>query len=242
MFSHLSQPAWTEPKRNQQGRQTPELRKRGGREDVFVCSGPLLMKVDHNKQIKETIIEAFLRELRKSECFIGHFPPFEKSLAKFKMQQCHTLPTILEGLNSIESLPQLHNIWIFSDSRSAIQHLANWHNVRDRTGTGILKILKRLFLSREIHFQGIPSHVNIAGNEIVDSLARAGAGETTTPAAPLTYLELFSKYKAKNKAIWMIPPVHPWYQSKYSGGSLVRGSSRRDPTALTRFLSGHLMS
>ncbi|GFV55580.1 hypothetical protein TNCV_1820671 [Trichonephila clavipes] len=40
----------------------------------------------------------------------------------------------------------------------------------------------------------------------------------------------------------MIPPVHPWYQSKYPGGSLVQGSSRRDPTALTHFLSGHLMS
>ncbi|GFV83186.1 RNase H domain-containing protein [Trichonephila clavipes] len=64
-----------------------------------------------------------------------------------------------------------------------------------------------------------PSHVNIAGNEIADSLARAGAGETTTPAAPLTYLELFSKYKAKNKAIWMIPPVHPWYQSERLLGS-----------------------
>ncbi|GFX30614.1 trimethyllysine dioxygenase, mitochondrial [Trichonephila clavipes] len=74
------------------------------------------------------------------------------------------------------------------------------------------------------------------------SLARAGAGETTTPAAPLTYLELFSKYKAKNKAIWMIPPVHPWYQSKCPGGFLVRGSSRRDQTALTHFLSDHLMS
>ncbi|GFX00745.1 RNase H domain-containing protein [Trichonephila clavipes] len=59
--------------------------------------------------------------------------------------------------------------------------------------------------------------------------------------APLTYLELFSKYKAKNKAIWMIPPLHPWYQNKNPGGSLVRGSSR-DQTALTRFLSCHLMS
>ncbi|GFU39310.1 uncharacterized protein TNCV_3811531 [Trichonephila clavipes] len=37
-------------------------------------------------------------------------------------------------------------------------------------------------------------------------------------------------------------PVHPWYQSKYPGGFLVRGSSRRDQNALTRFLSGHLMS
>ncbi|GFX77944.1 hypothetical protein TNCV_909611 [Trichonephila clavipes] len=33
--------------------------------------------------------------------------------------------------------------------------------------------------------------VSIAGNEIADSLARAGASESTTPAAPLTYLELF---------------------------------------------------
>ncbi|GFX49846.1 hypothetical protein TNCV_784091 [Trichonephila clavipes] len=40
----------------------------------------------------------------------------------------------------------------------------------------------------------------------------------------------------------MIPPVHPWYQSKCPGSSLVRGSGRRDQTALTRFLSGHLMS
>ncbi|GFW97418.1 uncharacterized protein TNCV_4990951 [Trichonephila clavipes] len=52
-----------------------------------------------------------------------------------------------------------------------------------------------------------------------NSLARTGAGETTMPAAPLTYLGLFSKYKAKNKAIWMIPHVHPWYQRKYPGGS-----------------------
>ncbi|GFW32556.1 transposable element Tcb1 transposase [Trichonephila clavipes] len=50
------------------------------------------------------------------------------------------------------------------------------------------------------------------------------------------------KNKAKNKAILMIPPLHPWYQSKYSGDSLVRGSSRGDQTTLTRFLSGHLMS
>ncbi|GFU08419.1 RNase H domain-containing protein [Trichonephila clavipes] len=69
-----------------------------------------------------------------------------------------------------------------------------------------------------IHLQWILSHVDIAGNEIADSLAKAGAGETTTPAAPFPYLELFSKYKARNKTIWMAPPVHPWYQSKFPGG------------------------
>ncbi|GFX66129.1 HTH_Tnp_Tc3_2 domain-containing protein [Trichonephila clavipes] len=44
------------------------------------------------------------------------------------------LVAILGGLISIESLPQQHDIWIFSDSRSAIQHLANRQNVMDRTG------------------------------------------------------------------------------------------------------------
>ncbi|GFX54446.1 RNase H domain-containing protein [Trichonephila clavipes] len=150
------------------------------------------------------------------------------------------LVAILEGLNSIESLPQLYDVWSFSDIRSAIQHLANWHNVRDRTGADILKILKRLSLSHQIHFQWILSHVDIAGNEIVDSLARAGAGETTTSAAHVTYLELFSMYKTKNKDICMVPPVHLWYQSKYPGGFLVRGCSGRGQTALTRFLIVYL--
>ncbi|GFT68183.1 RNase H domain-containing protein [Trichonephila clavipes] len=85
------------------------------------------------------------------------------------------------------------------DSRSAIQHLTNRHNVRDRTGTDILNILKRLSLSRQIHFQRIPPYVNIAGNEIADSLARAGAGETTMSATPFTYLELFQSIKQRIK-------------------------------------------
>ncbi|GFV40721.1 uncharacterized protein TNCV_5055011 [Trichonephila clavipes] len=40
----------------------------------------------------------------------------------------------------------------------------------------------------------------------------------------------------------MIPPVHLWYQSKCPGSFLVSGSSRRDQTAPTRFLSGRLVS
>ncbi|GFW01221.1 hypothetical protein TNCV_4514201 [Trichonephila clavipes] len=59
--------------------------------------------------------------------------------------------------------------------------------------TSLLKILKRLSFSRQIHLQWIPSHTNIAGNEIAHSLARAGTGETTTPAASLINLELFFK-------------------------------------------------
>ncbi|GFY18644.1 RNase H domain-containing protein [Trichonephila clavipes] len=73
-----------------------------------------------------------------------------------KPDSCSVFPSelvaFLEGLNSIDSLPQLHNIRIFPVSRSAIQHLPNWHNVRDRAGKDIFKMLKRLpFLIRSTY-------------------------------------------------------------------------------------------
>ncbi|XP_015915890.2 ribonuclease H-like [Parasteatoda tepidariorum] len=115
------------------------------------------------------------------------------------------LIAILEGLDSIMSLSRFIDIWIFSDSKSAIQHLIDWHNVRDSIGADILRKLKHLSLSHRIHFQWIPSHVDIAGNKIADGLARAE--EAITTVAPLTYLEHFSKCKAKNMVIWTVPPV-----------------------------------
>ncbi|GBO18676.1 hypothetical protein AVEN_147863-1 [Araneus ventricosus] len=47
----------------------------------------------------------------------------------------------------------------------------------------------------------IPSHANIQDNEIADALAKAGADDASVPSAPLTYLELFSRAKSKNKTI-----------------------------------------
>ncbi|GBL92678.1 hypothetical protein AVEN_119078-1 [Araneus ventricosus] len=72
--------------------------------------------------------------------------------------------------------------------------------------------LKSLSISYWIHLQWIPSHVNIQGNKISDALAKAGADDASVPSAPLTYLELFSRDKSRNKTIWLIPPEHHWYQ------------------------------
>ncbi|GBN12974.1 hypothetical protein AVEN_217680-1, partial [Araneus ventricosus] len=79
-------------------------------------------------------------------------------------------------------------------------------------------------------------------NEIADALAKAGADDASVPSAPLTYLELFSRAKSRNKTIWLIPPVRHWYQGSRPGGSLSLDCSRRDQTTLTRFLSGHIRS
>ncbi|GBN16955.1 hypothetical protein AVEN_182785-1 [Araneus ventricosus] len=44
--------------------------------------------------------------------------------------------------------------------------------------------------------------------------------EASVPFAPLTYLELFSRAKRRNKTNWLIPPVHQWYQGSRPGGCL----------------------
>ncbi|GBM63031.1 hypothetical protein AVEN_54711-1 [Araneus ventricosus] len=148
------------------------------------------------------------------------------------------LIAIDEGLDSLSFVSCSNEIWILTDSRSSIQHLANWHRVRDNTGINILNKLKNLSVSYRIHLQWIPSHVNIQTNEIADALAKAGADDASVPSAPLTYLELFSRAKSRNKTIWLIPPEHHWYRGSRPGGCLSNDCSRRDQTTLTRFLSG----
>ncbi|GBN56315.1 hypothetical protein AVEN_16017-1 [Araneus ventricosus] len=85
-----------------------------------------------------------------------------------------------------------------------------------------------------------PPHLQ--SKEIADALAKAGAGDASVPSALLTYLELFSRAKSRNKIIWLIPQVHHWYQGSRPGGCLSINCSRRDLTTLTRFLSGRIRS
>ncbi|GBM05533.1 hypothetical protein AVEN_94807-1 [Araneus ventricosus] len=61
---------------------------------------------------------------------------------------------------------------------------------------------------RESH----PSQKEGGSNEIADALTKAGADDASAPSVPLTYLELFSRAKSRNKTIWLIPPEHHWYQ------------------------------
>nr|GBM42661.1 hypothetical protein AVEN_138693-1 [Araneus ventricosus] len=75
-----------------------------------------------------------------------------------------------------------------------------------------------------------------------DAVAKAGADDASVPSAPLTYLELFSRAKSRNKTIWLIPPVHHWYQGSRPDGCLSIDCSRSDQTTLNGFLSGHIRS
>ncbi|GFT39240.1 RNase H domain-containing protein [Trichonephila clavipes] len=147
------------------------------------------------------------------------------------------LIAIDEALGSLASLPTGKEIWILSDSRSAIQHLSNWQSGRDNVGVSILTKLKRLSTSHQIHLKWIPSHAVLEGNETANTLAKAGACEVPEPSAPLTSLETFSRTKHQNKTTWITP------QSIIGISVLVLealGFKRQDQTLLAHFRSGHL--
>ncbi|GFV33196.1 RNase H domain-containing protein [Trichonephila clavipes] len=138
------------------------------------------------------------------------------------------------------SIPGSNSIWILSDSRSAIHHLSKWHKVGDNAGVDILEKLKRLSSFREIHLQWVPSHVNIAGNEIADSLAKDGAAQHTMNSAVLAYPELHCTYINSKQST--VPFAHHWYEAKQPGGSLLLRCTRQEQTILTRFRSGPLQT
>ncbi|GFU76169.1 RNase H domain-containing protein [Trichonephila clavipes] len=131
------------------------------------------------------------------------------------------LIAIDKGFGSHTSLPNVEEIWILSDSRNAIQHLSSW---------------------QRIHLQWIPSHVDLEGKEIADTLAKAGACKAPKPSTSLTFLENFSKIKLQNKTAWIILSEHHWYQCSRPRGSLAHGFNRQEQTVIVRFRRGHLKS
>ncbi|GFX00811.1 RNase H domain-containing protein [Trichonephila clavipes] len=94
-------------------------------------------------------------------------------------------------------------------SRSVIQHLSNWQKVGDNIGVAILKKLKHISSSHEIHLQWVPSHVKLVSNEIADSLANP---QHTMNSAALTYSELHSTYINNKQST--VPPAHLWNGNK----------------------------
>ncbi|GFV58381.1 RNase H domain-containing protein [Trichonephila clavipes] len=85
---------------------------------------------------------------------------------------------------------RFQEIWILTDSRASIQHLTNWGDIGDQTSLHILSLLRDLSSGHSIHFQWIPSHVGIEGNERDDFLARTAAVEGVSPRGNLTFSEI----------------------------------------------------
>ncbi|GFT47824.1 transposable element Tc3 transposase [Trichonephila clavipes] len=92
-------------------------------------------------------------------------------------------------------------------------------------------------LSKWIHFQWIPLHVDIEDNKIADTLAKAGACDPLIFAPLNLFGDLFQgKVQKQNHLVYSTQ--HGWYETNCPGGSPIRGRNRQDKTTLTHFLSG----
>ncbi|GFY12932.1 RNase H domain-containing protein [Trichonephila clavipes] len=133
---------------------------------------------------------------------------------------------------------RFQEIWILTDSRASIQHLANWGDIGDPTSLDILSLLHDLSSGHSIHFQWIPSHVGIEGNERADFLARTAAVEGVSPRGNLTFSEISTISKLDLNRQIKTPPSHAWYFAKCPGESF-RLINRPLQSTYSRFLSGH---
>ncbi|GFY15094.1 RNase H domain-containing protein [Trichonephila clavipes] len=122
-------------------------------------------------------------------------------LSRHNPENCSVLRSELivvdEGLKSILNKTDSSNIWILTDSRSAIQHLQDWTRADDLVSIRIINKLKTIAKYRDVHFMWIASHVNVPGNEIPDFLVKRGCSEIATTDIALTYREIYSLMKIK---------------------------------------------
>ncbi|GFU47940.1 RNase H domain-containing protein [Trichonephila clavipes] len=107
----------------------------------------------------------------------------------YRRKQGSELIAIRRGLQCAAQLEdRFQEIWVLTDSRASMQHLANWGDIGDQTSLDILSLLHDLSSGHSIHFQWIPSHVGIEGNERADFLARTAAVEDVSPRENLHFL------------------------------------------------------
>ncbi|GFX13922.1 uncharacterized protein TNCV_3422331 [Trichonephila clavipes] len=101
--------------------------------------------------------------------------------------------------------------------------------------TDLPAYIKQLALERiediPIHaVQWIPSHIDLEGNEIADTLAQGWRlrGKSELSGTPHLFGD-FLRTKHRIRTLGL-PPEHHWYQCSRPGGSLAHGFTRQDQT------------
>ncbi|GBO09151.1 putative RNA-directed DNA polymerase from transposon BS [Araneus ventricosus] len=89
------------------------------------------------------------------------------------------------------------DIYILTDSKSSIQYLKNWPEIREKTGQEVISKIATLSQKSRVCFQWIPSHVGVFGNEEADVLAKEGSALPSATSSELFTSEIFSVHKAK---------------------------------------------
>ncbi|GFU79061.1 RNase H domain-containing protein [Trichonephila clavipes] len=142
--------------------------------------------------------------------FEVYLQPFSLRIQRRNPVGCSVFSSALiafdEAFGALAFLPNGKEIWILFDSRSAIPHLYNWQSVRDNVVVSILTKIRRLSTLHQIHLQWIPSHVDLEGNEIADTLAKAGACEVPEPSEPSsTFLRFTLELNTRIRPLGLSP-------------------------------------
>ncbi|GBM24118.1 hypothetical protein AVEN_50236-1 [Araneus ventricosus] len=134
------------------------------------------------------------------------------------------------------------DIYILTDSKSSIQYLKNWSEIREKTGQEVVSKIATLSQKSRVCYQWIPSHVGVFGNEEADVLAKEGSALPSATSSELFTSEIYSIHKAIANSAWRNPPTHDWYAGNRPGLSLQSVGTRSAQTALARLRSGHIKS
>ncbi|GBN31140.1 hypothetical protein AVEN_25957-1 [Araneus ventricosus] len=134
------------------------------------------------------------------------------------------------------------DIYILTDSKSSIQYLKNWPEIREKTGQEVISKIATLSQKSRVCFQWIPSHVGVFGNEEADVLTKEGSALPSATSSELFTSEIFYIHKAKANSTWKNPPTHDWYAGNRPGLSLQSVGTRSAQTALARLRIGHIKS
>ncbi|GBN75792.1 hypothetical protein AVEN_58108-1 [Araneus ventricosus] len=112
------------------------------------------------------------------------------------------------------------DIYILTDSKSSIQYLKNWPEIREKTDQEVISKIATLSQKSRVCFQWIPSHVGVFANEEADVLAKEGSALPSATSSELFTSEIYSIHKAKANSAWKNLPTHDWYAGNRPGLSL----------------------
>ncbi|GFY40285.1 hypothetical protein TNIN_255371 [Trichonephila inaurata madagascariensis] len=116
----------------------------------------------------------------------------------------------------------------------------HWTRVDDLVSIRIINKLKNIAKYRDVHFQWIPSHVNVPENGVEYFFTKRGCSEIATTDYALACREIYYLLKIKDKQVWIAPPDNSRISRKSPSGALEFDGNRNDQTAVSRLLRGPL--
>ncbi|UYV83115.1 hypothetical protein LAZ67_22002256 [Cordylochernes scorpioides] len=165
----------------------------------------------------------------------------DKILEKISLSHPRHLSVYKSELSAIDTALKDINInspskiIIYSDSRAAIYTLQSCFSSQE-------PLLKSIAKSpTAVTVQWLPAHVGIPGNELADSLAKAGALGLPEARESTTHLDerdLLRTIKTQCLQEWKSDAAHDWYRAgETSTGSVL---PREQQSLISRLKSGHL--